>query len=211
MKEYIFILFTSVDCFHCKGMVGNGMMGNTKFFMKPTIIENILYKSDKIVFLNLHFSQNNGSYDSIYEISKFSMSGDKITQEIWTECNNNIIYKLICANKTSKTVKINQTKRLNTSWEKFRKEKIPTKIENYTYFYPCFFICKKDNWFNCIKNTKTELLGITNSGKTVQNVDGKIYLNNKEEGLNQLIMSPTELIEEAIDKGNLKVHIKNDF
>ena len=55
MKDHIFILLTSVNCFHCKGMRGNGMMGNKTFFMKPNTIESIFSKNDKIIFLNIHF------------------------------------------------------------------------------------------------------------------------------------------------------------
>ena len=63
MKDHIFILLTSVNCFHCKGMRGNGMMGNKTFFMKPNTIESIFSKNDKIIFLNIHFGNENGSFD----------------------------------------------------------------------------------------------------------------------------------------------------
>ena len=210
MKDHIFILLTSVNCFHCKGMRGNGMMGNKTFFMKPNTIESIFSKNDKIIFLNIHFGNENGSFDSICEISKFTKSGDIIDQEIWSDSNNKVLYKSIRANTKNKVIKPKILKLLNNKWSEFLSKKIPFKIENYTYFYPCFFICKKDNWLDCIKDKYVELLGITNSGKTVQNKDGKIYLNNNNDDLNSRILTPSELIQEAVN-GNIKVHVKNDF
>lgn len=210
MKDHIFILLTSVNCFHCKGMRGNGMMGNKTFFMKPNTIESIFSKNDKIIFLNIHFGNENGSFDSICEISKFTKSGDIIDQEIWSDSNNKVLYKSIRANIKNKDIKPKILKLLNNKWSEFLSKKIPFKIENYTYFYPCFFICKKDNWLDCIKDKYIELLGITNSGKTVQNKDGKIYLNNNNDDLNSRILTPSELIQEAVN-GNIKVHVKNDF
>ena len=210
MKDHIFILLTSVNCFHCKGMRGNGMMGNKTFFMKPNTIESIFSKNDKIIFLNIHFGNENGSFDSICEISKFTKSGDIIDQEIWSDSNNKVLYKSIRANVKNKDIKPKILKLLNNKWSEFLSKKIPFKIENYTYFYPCFFICKKDNWLDCIKDKYIELLGITNSGKTVLNKDGKIYLNNNNDDLNSRILTPSELIQEAVN-GNIKVHVKNDF
>ena len=121
-----------------------------------------------------------------------------------------MLYKSIRANTKNKDIKPKILKLLNNKWSEFLSKKIPFKIENYTYFYPCFFICKKDNWLDCIKDKYVELLGITNSGKTVQNKDGKIYLNNNNDDLNSRILTPSELIQEAVN-GNIKVHVKNDF
>jgi len=210
MKDHIFILLTSVNCFQCKGMRGNGMMGNKTFFMKPDTIKSIFEKSDKIIFLNIHFGKENGSYDSICEISKFTKSGNVIDQEIWSDSNDTVLYKSIRANIEKKEIKPKKLKLLSNKWSDFLKKKIPVNLENYTYFYPCFFICKKDNWVDCIKDKSVELLGITNSGKTAQNKDGKIFLDNSPDSVNDRILTPSELIKEAIDN-KIKIHIKNDF
>jgi len=210
MKDHIFILLTSVNSFHCNLMQDNVIMSNKSFFIKPNTIESIFSKSDKIIFLNIHFGKENGSFDSICEISKFTKSGDVIDQEIWSESNNQVLYKSIRANTKNKDIKPRILKLLNNKWSDFLSNKIPNKIENYTYFYPCFFICKKDNWLNSIKDKSLELLGITNSGKTVKDKDGRIYLNNNNDDLNDRILTPSELIQEAMN-GNIKIHIENDF
>lgn len=210
MKEYIGIMMTSRGCGHCSHSRGNGIMGSGPHFMKPTTVDEFLTISDKIIILNIHFESMAGKRNLIREISKFSKTGDVITQHYWTiEQDNQVSLHIVEANTNTKSIKQSHVDVLKDNdgepmiWDKFINTKVPSKIENYTYYYPCFMITKTDNWKDSIEND-SELYAITNAGKTRKDKSGKVFLDRDGKSFNERMVEPKKLFSD-ITSGNEKL------
>ena len=210
MKEYIGIMMTARGCGHCAHSRGNGIMGSGPHFMKPSVVDEFLSVSDNIMMLNIHFESMSGKKSQIREISKFSKNNDVIKQEFWSIGEDNSI-SMHVVNANTKTKKITQQSvetlknedGVPLKWEGFLNQKIPDKIENYTYYYPCFMIVKTANWLSSI-NSSDELYALTNAGKTRKSVMGKVMLDKDGKSFNERMVEPKKLFED-VTSGKVKI------
>ena len=168
MKDYLCVMMTARGCGHCSNMRGNGIMGSGPHFMKPSVLNEFLSISDKFSLLNIHYDSMNGKRNLIREISKFSKVKNTIIQEMWSVNGENTNFLRIEVDintkkfnqSGAKSIKNNET---NILWKDFIKTKVPLKIENYTFYYPCFMITKTANWLDSINNN-SQLYALTNAG-----------------------------------------------
>ena len=214
MKEYIGIMMTSRGCGHCAHSRGNGIMGSGPHFMKPSTVDEFLSISDNMLLLNIHFESMAGKRNLVREISKFSKTGDVITQNYWTiEQDNQVSLHIVEANTATKSIKQTHVDVLKDNngepiiWDKFINMKIPKNIENYTYYYPCFMIAKTENWKDAIEND-AELYAITNAGKTRKDKSGKVFLDRDGKSFNERMVEPKKLFSDITSgKEKLVPHI----
>ena len=214
MKEYIGVMMTSRGCGHCAQSRGNGIMGSGPHFMKPSAIDELLSISDKLTVLNIHFESMAGKKSQIREISKFSKHNNTIKEDFWSIGEGNTInyHNVNADTKTKKITQSGSESIKNDSgdvlnWQNFLNEKIPDKIENYTYYYPCFFIVKTQNWLNSIKNGE-ELYAITNAGKTRKDTSGKVFLDRSGQSFNERMVEPKKLFTDITSGSvSLEPHI----
>lgn len=202
MKEYIGIMMTARGCGHCAHSRGNGIMGSGPHFMKPSTVDQFLSISNNMIMLNLHFESMSGKKLQIREISKFSKQDEVIKQEFWSiEEDNNIKLHVIYANTSTKKITQQSVDTLKNEdgtlikWQDFINNKIPNKIENYTYYYPCFLMLKTQNWIDSINND-SELYAITNAGKTRKDSSGKVFLDRNGKSFNERMVEPKKLFED---------------
>jgi len=204
MKDYIAVMMTARGCGHCAHSRGNGIMGTGPHFMKPTAIDEMLSIDNNMILLNIHFESMAGKKQQIREISKFSKNEDIIKQEFWAiDENNTVRMHIITANTKTKQISqqsIDTVKSPNGDpivWEQFVDSKIPDKIENYAYYYPCFMIMRTQNWINSIEK-KEELYALTNAGKTRKDLSGKVFLDRDGKSFNERMVEPKKLFEDVM-------------
>lgn len=188
-------MLTSEGCAHCEESRGTGFMGNKKEYMKPSYIEDILNVSDNITFLNIHYDDMNGNLENIVEISKFYKNDKGIVQQKWIRSNNDILNVKILANKKERKFVNTSTTEIKGKWRDFVSARIPKKLENYTYYYPCFAMVGLNDWLMSI-NENTDIIAMVNAGVTRRYHD-RVALDIDGESLNKKILKPKELIEKV--------------
>ena len=215
MKGFIGIMMTARGCGHCAQSRGNGIMGSGPHFMKPSVVDEFLSISDDIMFMNIHFQSMGGKVSQIIEMSKFSKKGTQIIQEFWAVDEGNTVKFNIITTDTE-TKKFNQqtispvidNSGKNLIWENFVKQKISPKLENYTYYYPCFVIANTKDWIRSIE-TGAELTMLTNAGKTKEE-EGRIFLDRDGKTFNERMVDPKKLFAD-VSSNSVKIepHIRN--
>ena len=208
MKEYTCVMMTARGCGHCAHSRGNGVMGTGPHFMKPSVIDEFLGLSNNFNFLNIHYDNMSGKRNLIREISKFYKEGDTIIEDMWVVEGETTKYLRIEADTKTKKMSQNGKDDIGIKWLDFVKSKIPEKIENYTYYYPCFMITRTENWMNSINNN-AELYGLTNAGKTKIH-EGKVFLDKDGKSFNERMVDPKDMIKD-VTSGKVKIepHIKD--
>jgi hypothetical protein len=208
MKEYLCVMMTARGCGHCAHSRGNGIMGSGPHFMKISTINEFLSLGDNFNFLNIHYDNMSGKTSLIREISKFYKQGDLIIEEFWALEEEKTRYFRVEANTKTKKIKQSGTDDIGMDWVDFVKSKVPEKIENYAYYYPCFLITKTENWKNSLTNN-SELYALTNAGKTrIQK--GKVFLDKDGKSFNERMVDPKDLVKNVISgKEKIEPHIKD--
>jgi hypothetical protein len=193
MKKYMLVMMTSVNCVHCHDLRGKGVLGCGAHFMKPSVVKDLLSFHNRINMINIHFD-GGGKTSNIVEISKITKEGENLIQELW--CESEKMIKTLTIYSYSDTKKFLRVKREFTGvWSDLVGKMIPSKIENYTFYYPCFMMVETQNWIDSI-NKNHELYGVTNAGKTIK--DGHtVKLDKDGESLNERIIEPAELIKKV--------------
>lgn len=188
------IMMTSVECPHCHDLRGKGVMGCGAYFMKPSVIAELLSVHSQVNMINLHF-KNGGQSSNVVEISKIQLEGKNVIQEIWCESENKV--KRLTVYAYSDTKKFLRTKQeFKGNWQELIEKMIPLKIKNYTFYYPCFMMVETENWMASIESN-AELYGVTNAGKTIE-VNGSVKLDKDGKSLNDRMMEPIQLIQNVV-------------
>ena len=205
MSEYLCVLLTSHSCGHCSQLIGNGEINNGKHYMVPATIREYFSSSDghnsiKIDMINIHFENMMGKLSMVDRVSKITMSGKKIKQEIYYKEGDVVKIKNLEFDKSLKTnqKEVIEENNKGVSWKTFIDKKIPSKIENYSYYYPCFMVLKKSNWKDCIDNKEEQLVAITNAGFTIEDKERNIRLDKSPTTFNQRNVQIKDLIHKII-------------
>ena len=205
MSEYLCVLLTSHACGHCSQLIGNGEINNGKHYMVPATIREYFSSSDghnsiKIDMINIHFDNMMGKLSMVDRVSKITMSGKKIKQEIYYKEGDVVKIKNLEFDKSLKTnqKEVIEENNKGVSWKTFIDKKIPSKIENYSYYYPCFMVLKRSNWKECIDNKEVQLVAITNAGFTIEDKEKNIRLDKSPATFNQRNVQIKDLIHKII-------------
>lgn len=194
MKKYMLIMMTSVECPHCHELRGKGILGCGAHFMKPSVIRDILSTNTQVNMVNIEF-QGGGEARNIVEISKIYRDGDNLVQEMWCKSQNSVKAMTVYAYGDTKKF-LRTRKEFKGDWSELVGAMVPSKISNYTFYYPCFMMVETRNWLDSI-NRGHELYAVTNAGKTIK--DGEtIKLDKDGKSLNERMMEPIELIKGVI-------------
>ena len=152
-----------------------------------------------------------GGLSSIKEILRYSNVNDNILQETYSNEDGKTKVSVEMIDKREKTKKIKKSDVLiggsTIDWNQFVEKKIPRRLDNYNYFFPCFVSFKKSDWLNFNK----PLLGITNAGLTIRRADGEYELEKSAQSLNSRNMSPLELIRSSLNNENFFQPAKDFF
>lgn len=197
MKDIILIALTSEGCGHCHNLRGNGELGNGRQFGNYDFIKshiNPLQDRDSITLLNLHFKTMAGRHKEISDISKVYIKNDIIYQEKYYPENNKVMVKVLESDKSNNIKKIKEGQsNFNSDWFSFLDNKIPSKIENYCYFFPCFVVFELKDW-----KQKKNILGLTNAGFTIRLENGDYALEKNGNTLSERNVLPQKLVIEAM-------------
>jgi hypothetical protein len=210
MKDFLSVFLTSDACGQCLHSRGNGIINNGKFYTSHNYIKKM---TDNCVFFNIHMYNMAPNIKFIKEISKFvQVKNNIIRQEYYFNRDNDAVVKIILSNggknKETKEYKIKEGNK-TVKWAELIQQKIPKKIENYIYFFPCFLFISKENWNNSITKNE-ELMAIPNSGLVKQHDDGKIALEKTRESIGKRNTTPENIIKELKENRiNFEPHIKN--
>ena len=199
MEDFICVVLTAHGCGHCSHFRGNGIIENGKSFTKHSFIESI---TKHCTFLNIHYKNMSGKTSLIDSVSKFtSIGNNNILQEIYGSKNEESYVSLVVSDKKKpKTVGVEPVKENNqiVPWSKFLEKKIPSKLSNYTYFYPCFLFVSKKNWNRGLENK--EFYAITNAGIVKKFPDGTIGLEKTSQSINSRNVQFDTLLKDLVNK-----------
>jgi hypothetical protein len=213
MSDLVLVILTSEGCGHCSQFRGNGVIGNGKPMHQYSFLEshiNPLKKDSKLNIINIHFGSMSGNHNQIQVISKFTKKGKFIHQERYFSENGKTCVSVLTVSDKEKNQVLEKKKDVvvegnKINWIDFLTRKIPVNIQNYSFFYPCFILFKKEDW-----KTGKNILGIPNAGFVVRNKDGTYGLEKSGQSLQQRNLLPQKMIIEAI-KGELKFEPMKDF
>ena len=211
MKDFLSVFLTSDACGQCHYTRGDGIINNGKIYMAHQYLKKMTQHS---VVFNIHLYNMSANIRFIKEISKFSQpKKDIVRQELYFNKNGDAYTKIIISNKSKNTetkeYKIKDGEK-TVKWLDFVEKKVPKKIENYIYFFPCFLFMTKQNWKNALSG-KDELIAIPNSGLIKQSDDGSIGLEKSRESIGKRNSTPEAIITQILE-GKLKFepHIKSE-
>lgn len=210
MKDFLSVFLTSDACGQCIYSRGNGILNNGKYYTSHNYIKKI---TDNCIIFNIHLYNMSPNIRFIKEISKFSqIDKNKIKQEYYFNRDGDTAVKIILSNNgkntETKEYKIKEGNKL-VKWLEFVEKKIPKKIENYIFYFPCFLFISKENWTNSL-NKDEELIAIPNSGLVRQFDDGKIGLEKTRESIGKRNTTPENIIKELKENRiSFEPHIKS--
>ena len=208
MSDLVLVILTSEGCGHCSQFRGNGILGNSKQMHQYSFLESHidpLKNNSNINIINIHFGSMSGNHNQIQVVSKFTKKSNYVQQERYFSENGKTHVNVLTVNDKEKVKILEKNKKVlidqkDISWLDFLNRKIPTKIENYSFFYPCFIIFKKDNW----KEGKN-ILGIPNAGYVIKDNQGNYGLEKNGQTLQQRNVLPQRLLIEAIKEQNIEI------
>ena len=199
MEDFICLLLTSNGCGHCQHFRGNGLIENGKSLMKHEFIDSI---TKHCTFLNIHYKNMSGKTDMIDTVSKFTIKGkNKILQEIYGPKDEISHVSLISStNASAKNIGFEKilSQGKSVSWKNFLAKKIPPKLSNYTYYYPCFLFVSKKNWNLGLENKN--FYAISNAGITKKFPDGTIGLEKSSKSIQERNIKFETLLENLVKK-----------
>ena len=210
MEDFICVLMTSHGCGHCSHFRGNGIIENGKNFMKHTYLEKI---TKHCTFLNIHYKNMSGQTMLIDSISKFTKVGNKnILQEYYnTKEGKSHVDVVMSVNGKTKHVSSDPITigTESVSWVNFLNKKIPIKLVNYAYFYPCFVFISKKNWKQGLEGK--EFYGLTNAGLTKKMPNGTIGLEKTSQSINSRNVQVEVLLNDLVSKKiNLDLYLEGE-
>ena len=195
MSDFIFTVLTAEGCGHCHHSRGDGLLGNGKHFLQYDFLKSLskpIQSQKPLTLLNIHFSSMGGRQNMVKEISKFTYLENRIQQEMYSNTNDKASVTVSSVAKDGKVSrhgnKIVKDNGKDINWGQFIDKKISKKIENYTYYFPCFIIFRKKDWLE-----GKDFLGITNSGFTILDKDGVYKLEKNPQTLGQRSVEPSSL------------------
>ena len=205
MSDFIYVILTAEGCGHCSHSRGDGLLGNGKEFLQHSFL-NKLTKTN-VTLLNIHFVSMSGDQDKVKDISKFTLKKDgSIMQERYfgKDGKTTVIVKTVDRNEKVKNIGVDRVKidKKEIGWKDFIDKKISKKIENYTFYYPCFIMFRKKDWVE-----QKEFLGITNAGLIIKDKDGVVKLEKNPQTLNRRNLEPEKLLQDVLSgKEKFEVH-----
>ena len=195
MSDFIFTVLTAEGCGHCHHSRGDGLLGNGKHFLQYDFLKSLskpIQSQKPLTLLNIHFSSMGGRQNMVKEISKFTYLENRIQQEMYSNSNDKASVTVSSITKDGKVSrhgdKLLKDNGKDINWSQFIDKKISKKIENYTYYFPCFIIFRKKDWLE-----GKDFLGITNSGFTILDKDGVYKLEKNPQTLGQRSVEPSSL------------------
>ena len=210
MKDFLSVFLTSDACGQCLYSRGNGIINNGKFYTSHNYIKKI---TDNCIIFNIHTYNMSPNIRFIKEISKFIQVDENIIrQEYYFNKDGDTNIKIILSdggkNKETKEYKIKEGNKI-VKWLDFVQKKIPKKIENYIYYFPCFLFISKENWNNSLTKDE-ELIAIPNSGLVKQYDNGKIALEKTRESIGKRTTTPENIIKELKENRiGFEPHVKS--
>ena len=207
MEDFICVVLTAHGCGHCSHFRGNGIIENGKNFTKHSFIESI---TKHCTFLNIHYKNMSGQTSLIDSVSKFtSIGNNNILQEVYASKNEESYVSVIISDtKSPKTISVEPIKSDGKSvqWSTFLAKKIPAKLSNYTYFYPCFLFISKKNWNQGLENK--EFYALTNAGIVKKFPNGTIGLEKTSQSINSRNVQFDTLLKDLVNKKiDLDLHL----
>lgn len=206
-KEILVVFLTAENCGHCQNTRGEGILNaKNKFLTGSNFIKKLI--KDDIELINIHYHNMMATKNSVKNISKFYNKDKLIYQEKYENFQDFLKLEVYKETKDGSQKVFNdfvKDKNEKVDWKKFINDRIPTKVLNYVFFFPCFLVLKRKNWYNCIQNIKEELIALTNAGFTHKDKFGNIGLEKTQQSIYGRTVDIVKLIEDVIDD---KVEIK---
>ena len=211
MSDNFVVFLTSDNCGHCQHTRGNGILNDGKVLNSVNFLEKIFQHNLEVV--NVHYINMMGKKSNIREVTRFYKKDKEIFQERFTSDNGrlkNDVYKA----KGDKNLKIFSghvlEKGSKTSWDKFLQDRIPNKLSHYVFYFPCFLIINRQNWFMSIKDQESDLIALTNAGITFRDKKGNVGLKKTSESINKRNVDIIKLIED-VTNGKVKIAPMEDL
>ena len=205
MSKNFVTYLTAENCGHCLQTRGKGILNDGKVLNGTDFLNKIFNYNMEIV--NIHYNNMMGNKGDIKDVSRFYLKEGIIYQEKYSNAKGELRVEVYSCqkNKTSKiqnnyVFKNNQKVR----WGKFLKERIPDKLANYVFYFPCFLIIERKNWAETLKDSKADLIALTNAGITYKDEKENIGLKKTSESINKRNVDIIKLIED-VEKGVVKI------
>ena len=143
MNEYMLCMLTAQGCGHCHFLRGDGKLNNGSHLMKYDFLKKIC---EKMNIYNIHYNTMRGLNEDIKEITKITLFKDNIIHDKFYNEKNSTKLTRTYSNKPEENLQ-----EIDKHWKEFIKEKIVSKLSNYTYYFPCFIVMKTSDWNKCLK------------------------------------------------------------
>lgn len=209
-KDLMVVFFTAENCGHCVHSRGEGIL-NTKD--KVLVSSNFINKiiKDNMNLINIHYhNMNAATKNSIKNVSNFYVKDKIMYQEKYESFQDHLRNEVYKETENS-TVRIFndfiKKDKQKVEWKKFINDRIPTKILNYVFFFPCYLVLKKSNWLKCLNDPKEELLALTNAGFTHKDKYGNIGLEKTQQSIYGRNVDIIKLVDDIVNgKIEIKIH-----
>lgn len=197
MSEYLIVFVTAENCGHCKNSRGDGVLNNGKALVGTKFLKTLMKHNMEII--NLHYQSMMATKTSLKDISKFYLQKGELFQEKYYHLQNKLRLDVYKDNGKGSDKIFNDfvlKDGQKVDWLTFIKERVPNKILNYIFFFPCFMVLKRSNWRETISDSKAELVALTNAGITYKDKFGNIGLKKTQESIYGRNVDIAKLIDE---------------
>ena len=204
MSDFLSVLLTAEGCGHCVQFRGDGILKNGKKYMEPAFMKKFLVNDKKkATLINIHFNSMAGKFENILNVSKFTMHNHGIVEERYFSQEGHAKVIVLKDGKKGLIRTVNDLIKDRdgkpVGWGDYLRKKIPQSICNYSFYFPCFMIVKKNNWLSAVNNQTDQITAFTNAGITVRDKDGKIGIDKNPQTLNSKNVGPEKMIELAFN------------
>lgn len=190
------VFLTADNCGHCLHSRGDGIINNGKVLMQTKTLMQFL-KHD-IELINIHYKHMMATKNTTKNISKFYLSKGKVIQERYYEIDNTL--RLDVYNQNSDKIFNDFVKKegQKISWFQFLKDRIPNKLSNYLFYFPCFMVVERSNWAQTLTDSKEELIALTNAGITYKDKNGNVMLKRSQDSFQKRTVDIIKLLEDIV-------------
>ena len=205
MSKNFVTFLTAQNCGHCFQTRGKGILNDGKVLNGRDFLENFFTLGVEIT--NIHYANMMGKKNDIKEVSKFYKKDNIIYQSKYTENNGYLRVETYRDKKGKTELIVNDfvfSKGSKILWAKFLREKIPNKLANYIFYFPCFLVIERKNWKEAILDDSKDLIAIPNAGMVVKDEKGNVGLNKSSDSLNKRNIDIIKLVQD-IEKGLVKI------
>ena len=202
MSKYMIVFLTADNCGHCQQSRGDGIINNGKILMELKTLMQFL-KHD-IDLINIHYKHMMATKNTTKNISKFYLKDNNVFQERYYDIENSLrldVYKENGVKIFNDFVKKDGQK---ISWIQFLKDRIPNKLSNYLFYFPCFMVVERNNWAETLNDPKAELVALTNAGITYKDKHGNVMLKKSQDSFRKRTVDIIKLLED-IKEGKQKI------